>query len=78
MDIQIPKISGLDVTKRLRKMPEFNDIPIIALTAYAMKGDKEKVIEAGCNVHLSKPISTGELPKVVAEALSVHKQDDTE
>ena len=78
MDIELPKVSGLEVTRKLREMPAFSHIPIIAVTAYAMKGDKEKVIESGCNVHLSKPISTGELPKVVAEALSVHKQDDTE
>ena len=69
MDIQLPKLSGLEVTKRLRQMPEFNHIPIIALTAYAMKGDKEKFIEAGCNAHLSKPINTRELPQIIAEML---------
>ena len=78
MDIELPKVSGLEVTRKLREMPAFSHIPIIAVTAYAMKGDKDKFIDGGCDVHLSKPISTGELPKVVAEALSGHKQDDTE
>jgi two-component system cell cycle response regulator DivK len=75
MDIQLPKMSGLDVTKKLRQVPEFNDIPIIALTAYAMKGDKEKFIEAGCNAYLSKPINTRELPAMIAEMLLGRRQD---
>jgi len=69
MDIQLPKVNGLEVTKRLRQMPIFNRVPIIATTAYAMKGDKEKIIEAGCDAYLSKPINTRELPAVVAEML---------
>ncbi len=77
MDIQLPEISGLEVTRRLRQMPTFSHTPIIALTAYAMKGDREKVIEAGCDAYLSKPISTRELPKVVAEMLSGRRQDNT-
>ena len=75
MDIQLPKMSGLEVTKRLRQMPEFSHIPIIALTAYAMKGDEEKFIEAGCDAYLSKPINTRELPKVIAGMLSGRRQD---
>ena len=69
MDMQLPKMSGLDVTKKLRQMPEFTNIPIIALTAYAMKGDKEKFIEAGCDDYLSKPINTHELPEIIATML---------
>ena len=69
MDIQLPKMSGLDVTRRLRQMPEFSDIPIIALTAYAMKGDREKFTEAGCDAYLAKPISTRGLPEMIAEML---------
>lgn len=74
MDIQLPKVSGLEVTGRLRQMPDFRHTPIIAVTAYAMRGDKEKAIEAGCNAYLSKPINTRELPKVVAEMLSKGKK----
>jgi len=75
MDIQLPKIDGLEVTKRLRQIPAFNHIPIIATTAYAMKGDKERTIEAGCDAYLPKPIDTRELPGVVAEMLLRRKQD---
>ena len=74
MDIELPKVSGLEVTGRLRQMPDFRHTPIIAVTAYAMRGDKEKAIEAGCNAYLSKPINTRELPKVVAEMLSKGKK----
>ena len=77
MDIQLPKMSGLDVTKRLRQMPEFNHVPIIALTAYSMKGDEEKFLEAGCNVYASKPINTRELPEVIAQMLLARKQDNS-
>ncbi len=69
MDIQLPKIDGLEVTRRLRKTKAFRRIPVIAMTAYAMKGDKEKAIEAGCDAYLSKPINTRELPRVIAEML---------
>ncbi len=69
MDIQLPKIDGLEVTRRLRQVPEFSHIPIIAVTAHAMKGDKEKIVGAGCDAYLPKPISTRELPRVVAKML---------
>jgi len=77
MDIQLPKIDGLEATRRLRQIPAFSRVPIIAVTAYAMKGDKEKAIGAGCNAYLSKPINTRELPGVVAEMLLGQKQDNT-
>ena len=70
MDIQLPKMNGLEVTKKLRETPAFSHTPIIGVTAYAMKGDKEKVIASGCDVYLSKPINTGELPKVIAKMLA--------
>jgi len=69
MDIQLPKLSGLEVTRRLRQTPEFSHTPIIAITAYAMKGDKEKVIESGCDAYMSKPIDTRELPRLIAKML---------
>jgi len=70
MDIQLPKMSGLEITRKLREMPAFTHTPIIAVTAYAMKGDKEKAIEAGCDAYLPKPINTRELPGLIAEMLS--------
>ena len=77
MDVQIPKIDGLEVTRKLRQMPAFSHIPIVAVTAYAMRGDKEKAIDAGCDAYLSKPVDTRELPKVVAEMLLRRRQDKT-
>lgn len=76
MDIQLPRLNGLEVAKKLRQMAEFSHIPIIALTAYAMKGDEEKFIGVGCDAYLSKPINTRELPKVIAEMLQKRKQDN--
>ena len=69
MDIQLPKMSGLDATKILRENPDFPDIPIVALTAFAMKGDEEKYLDAGCTAYMSKPINTRELPVLVANLL---------
>ncbi|MBN1364704.1 MAG: response regulator [Syntrophaceae bacterium] len=69
MDIQLPKMSGLDVTRKLRELPEFNRTPIIAVTAYAMQEDEKKALDAGCNVYLPKPIDVRELPIMVAEML---------
>ena len=70
MDVWLPKMNGLEVTRRLRETPAFSRTPIIAVTAYAMKGDREKVIESGCDAYLSKPIDTRELPEVIAEMLA--------
>ena len=69
MDVQLPKLNGLEVTRKLRDTVEFSHIPIIAITAFAMKGDKEKAIEAGCDAYLPKPINTRQLPGMIAEML---------
>src|ERR1700712_4610116 len=57
MDIQLPEISGLEVTKWLKEDDELSHIPVIAVTAFAMKGDEERIRESGCEAYLSKPIS---------------------
>ena len=57
MDIQLPEISGLDVTRRLKADASISAIPIIAVTAFAMKDDEEKIMAAGCEAYISKPIS---------------------
>ena len=75
MDVQIPKLSGLEVTRKLRETPAFSHTPIIGITAYAMKGDRERVIESGCDAYLSKPISTRELPEVIAQMLLQRRKD---
>jgi len=76
MDIQLPKLSGLEVTRKLRKIPAFSHTPIIALTAYAMKGDKERTIDAGCDAYVSKPINTRELPGMIAQMLLLRQKDN--
>lgn len=63
MDLSIPGIDGWEVTKRLKSAPKTKAIPIIALTAHAMRGDEERAIVAGCDGYLAKPIS----PKKVVE-----------
>jgi len=75
LDIQLPDMNGIEVIKRLRQMPEFRSNPIIAVTAYAMKGDKEIAIEAGCDAYLAKPFSIYELRRVVDDTLSQHQKD---
>lgn len=57
MDIHLPEISGLEVTRRLKADPDLKSIPVIAVTAFAMKGDEQKIREGGCEDYISKPIS---------------------
>ncbi len=56
MDIQLPEVSGLDITRWLKDDPELRDIPVLAVTAFAMRNDERRVREAGCEAYLSKPI----------------------
>ena len=56
MDIQLPGIDGLETTRRVRESVPYDAIPIVALTSYAMAGDQEKALEAGCNGYIEKPI----------------------
>jgi two-component system, cell cycle response regulator DivK len=57
MDIQLPEVSGLDVTKWLKEDENLRSIPVIAVTAFAMKGDEERIREGGCEAYISKPIT---------------------
>lgn len=70
MDVQLPGIDGLELTRRLKADPATKPIVIIALTAYAMKGDHEKALEAGCDDYVTKPIDTRALPDIVARHLA--------
>jgi two-component system cell cycle response regulator DivK len=69
MDISLPKIDGCEVTRRLKCMEEFKEIPIVALTAHAMKGDREKVLVEGFEGYISKPINIHELPNQIRSYL---------
>jgi len=57
MDIQLPEVSGLDVTRWIKEDERTRDIPVIAVTAFAMKGDEERIRQGGCEAYISKPIS---------------------
>ena len=77
MDIRMPVMDGMEATKRLRAIPEFNDTPIIALTASTGSEAEERQISAGCTAHLSKPIQTEELFKVLEKYLKVKNENPT-
>lgn len=65
MDISIPKIDGYEVTRRLKSREDFKKTAIVALTAHAMKGDREKALSAGCEGYITKPVNIRELPEQI-------------
>ena len=69
MDIQLPEVSGLEVTKWLKEDEELAAIPVIAVTAFAMKGDEEKIREGGCEAYIAKPISVSDFLQTVRQFL---------
>ena len=69
MDIQLPEISGLEVTKWIKEDEALRHIPVIAVTAFAMKGDEEKIREGGCEAYLAKPISVANFLETVEKFL---------
>jgi len=69
MDIQLPEVSGLEVTKWLKEDDELKSIPVIAVTAFAMKGDEEKIREGGCEAYIAKPISVASFMRTVERFL---------
>jgi two-component system cell cycle response regulator DivK len=70
MDIQLPEVSGLEVTKWLKEDDGLKAIPVIAVTAFAMKGDEEKIREGGCEAYISKPISVSHFLETVRKFLA--------
>src|SRR4029079_16317468 len=65
MDIQLPEVSGLEVTKWIKEDDELRSIPVVAISAFAMKGDEERIRSGGCEAYLSKPISVGKFIETV-------------
>ncbi|MGE0770060.1 MAG: response regulator [Hyphomicrobiaceae bacterium] len=65
MDIQLPEVSGLEVTKWLKDDDRLRDIPVVAVTAFAMKGDEERIRQGGCEAYISKPITIGPFIEIV-------------
>ncbi|GBU17949.1 MULTISPECIES: response regulator [Methylobacterium] len=73
MDIQLPEVSGLDVTRWIKEDENLRHIPVIAITAFAMKGDEERIREGGCEAYLSKPISVAKFLATVRTYLGDDK-----
>src|SRR5258708_8372232 len=69
-DIQLPGMDGLEMTRRLKADPNTNGIVVLALTAFAMKGDEQKAFEAGCDGYIPKPIDTRSFPAPIRQYLS--------
>ncbi|MFT6659951.1 MAG: two-component system cell cycle response regulator DivK [Maritalea sp.] len=74
MDIQLPEVSGLVVTKWIKENEELAHIPVIAVTAFAMKGDEERILEGGCEGYISKPISLPHFLETIASFIGPGKQ----
>jgi CheY-like chemotaxis protein len=70
MDIMMPKLDGLEATRILKADISTKDIPVVALTAFAMSGDKERALEAGCDGYVTKPVDVRELLKTVEQFLA--------
>ena len=73
MDIQLPGMDGLSATKIIKEDPSVKDIPIVALTSYAMQGDEEKALAAGCTGYIAKPIDTLKFLKTISQYLNDDK-----
>lgn len=69
MDLSLPEIDGWTVVRKLRASPETMDIPIFALTAHTLPGDRKRAIEAGCDGYFSKPLNVSSFGQIMAEAL---------
>ena len=70
MDIQLPKISGLEITKMIKEKDDLQHIPAIAVTAFAMKGDEERIRQGGCDGYISKPFSPSKFLETIGQYLS--------
>ena len=70
MDIQLPQVSGLEVTKWIKADDDLKHIPVIAVTAFAMKGDEEKIREGGCEAYVAKPISVNDFLATIKKFLN--------
>jgi two-component system cell cycle response regulator DivK len=75
MDLQMPVVDGFEFTRRLKADPKTREIVIIAVTAYAMKGDEKNALAAGCDGYVTKPIDTRTLPVLIAAHLSKQKPE---
>jgi len=77
MDLQLPGMDGFELTRRLKADPSRSDIVVLALTAYAMRGDEARALAAGCDGYLAKPIDTRTLASVVGEYIAKARRTST-
>lgn len=70
MDLQMPDVDGFELTRRLKADERYRDVVIIAVTAYAMKGDEQRALEAGCDGYITKPVDTRAFPALVESWLA--------
>lgn len=70
LDIQLPEISGIEICKKLRKQEKFKDVIMIAVTSFAMKGDKERIISAGFDKYISKPVKVADFRSLIESYVS--------
>ncbi len=77
MDIQMPEMDGLEAIRRLRQMPALKSTPVIALTALAMPGDRNRCLKAGADEYLTKPVGLKNLVATIQRLLKLEKDDDT-
>lgn len=73
MDMNLPEVDGYELTRRLRDLSELDDVPIIAMTANVMHGDREKSLMAGCDGYIPKPIDVDALPQQIAAFLKIKR-----
>lgn len=76
MDMQMPQLDGYAAVRKLRAFPAMQDVPVIAVTANSMPGDRERTLEAGCTDYMSKPIDTRELVRLIEHYLGGTRDDD--
>ena len=77
MDIQLPDINGMEAVKRIRMVDDMQEIPIIAITSYAMSGDREKILNVGCNGYFEKPIDPLTIVEKIEKIVKLRNNDNT-
>ena len=77
MDIQLPDINGMEAVKRIRMVDDMQEIPIIAITSYAMAGDREKILDVGCDGYFEKPIDPLTIVEKIEKIVKLRNNDNT-
>lgn len=76
LDIQLPQMDGYDVARALRQNPVLRDVPVVAVTSYAMVGDRERALEAGCNGYIEKPINPDTFKSEIDKYLKIRPAEE--